>query len=455
MKRELFALPKQLEFLRSKAPQLLFSGAFGAGKTRSLAMLIVQRASHKGAVEALVRKHLVSLRATTLKTLLEPDGELPPPLPEGSYVHNKMERRIRIKGGGEIIYFGIDDTGKLGSYGLTGAAVDEATELSEDDWDKLRGRCRVKVTGLRNQIYGATNPGPPSHFLAKRFGLALGHKPAKGCAVIHTKATDNFTLSEEYLELLDSFEGVARKRYRDGLWVGSDGLVYSAWDRDIFERERPDGDFHQWILGVDDGFKNPAAILLIGVDGDDRLHVAREWYERGRQAEEIAVEVKRLVKGLSNVFCVVVDPSSPRLIEQIRATGLPVEGGENDLRNGIRTVQDRFKIGDDKLPRLTVSPSCENLSRELESYENRRDPHTGEYTDVPVKNFDHACDALRYAVMKIDGVFSLTKATSSVKPGVERFIRRQSVQPVPPSLPTARVSAGPAVMAGRSRFGGR
>jgi hypothetical protein len=105
----------------------------------------------------------------------------------GSYDHNKSDKVIKIHGGGEIVYFGLDEPAgqpaarKIGSLSLTGCAVDEAEELSESDWTALRGRVSVDVPGLPQQLYGATNPGPPSHHLARRFGLAGGHKCQPNC----------------------------------------------------------------------------------------------------------------------------------------------------------------------------------------------------------------------------------------------------------------------------------
>ena len=83
-------LPAQLDFIRAKQREVLYSGAFGAGKTRALCMKLVTRlVGNPGAREGLARKHLVSLKATTLRTLLEQDGKLPPVLPAGTYEHNR------------------------------------------------------------------------------------------------------------------------------------------------------------------------------------------------------------------------------------------------------------------------------------------------------------------------------------------------------------------------------
>ncbi len=164
----------------------------------------------------------LSLKATTLRTLLEPDGNLPPVLPRGTYEHNKSEKTIRVAGGGTLFYFGIgdaDDYTKIGSLNLSGCAIDEAVELREEDWTMLRGRVRLDVGGLPMQIYGACNPGPPSHFLAKRFGLAGGYEAAKNCESFTTKSLDNVFLPQAYVEDLLTLTGTAKARYVLGAWV--------------------------------------------------------------------------------------------------------------------------------------------------------------------------------------------------------------------------------------------
>ncbi|GAG45884.1 unnamed protein product, partial [marine sediment metagenome] len=111
--------------------------------------------------------------------------------PEGMYTHSKSDKTIRIHGGGQIQYFGIDDSQKIGSYGFTGCAIDEAVELDENDWRWISGRCRIIVPDIKHQIYAACNPGSPSHFLARRFGLAPDQPIEPNCEVIQTKSMDN------------------------------------------------------------------------------------------------------------------------------------------------------------------------------------------------------------------------------------------------------------------------
>jgi len=389
-------LPKQYDFVQSKSREVLYSGAYAAGKTRALCYRLVSRAQVPGSREGLCRKHLVTLRASTLRTLLEPDGSAPPVLPPNTYSHNKSDRTIKIRGGGEIVYFGLDDPQKIGSYNLTGCAIDEAVELSADDWQMLIGRIRLDV-GVPNSLYAVCNPGAPSHWLAERFGLALGHQAKDGCEVIHTKTTDNSFLPKDYIESLTTLGGVAYRRFVMGEWCASDGLVYDRWDRMIHLTEQDD--VGNYIVGIDVGYRNPTALLLVGRDRDDRIHVEREWYKTQQLEADIVAKCLDWSKRFSpEVF--VVDPSAAGFIETLRSNGLNVAAANNKVFEGIQSVQGRLQVQQDG-PSITVDPRCFNLMREFESYE-WLSGHSG-LTDKPRKENDHAMDALRYAIVHLDG----------------------------------------------------
>lgn len=403
-------LPKQAEFLEDNTHRhLLYSGAFGAGKTRGLCIKLRERARMPGAREGLVRKHLTSLKSSTLKTLLEWDGELPPVLPPGSYTHNKQEKSIRIIGGGEILYFGIDDPDKIGSYNLTGCAVDEVVELTEKDYTQLNGRCRLSVTGVFNQLYGCCNPGPPAHFLARRFALIEGRpgEPMEASRAIRTCSADNTYLTDDYQEDLMRMEGVMGLRYRDGLWVGSEGMVYPNYSDTRNVRVVPDPELSErYFLLVDDGFTNPFAVLRCHVDADGGMHIAHEEYERGLLLKQKlkmirrAVWTKELPRSSRKVWpeAVIIDPSAAGLKAEVtNALGMEVVDADNEVLSGLERVRHRLTAQHQEVPpRLTFDPGCIMCRTEHASYERKEDRANGGFLEIPKKKDDHTCDAVRY-----------------------------------------------------------
>ena len=382
-------LPKQKAFVRSSAREALYSGAFGAGKTRALCWKLVARASLPGACELLCRKHNITLKRTTLRTLLEADGDLPPVLHPGTYTHNKQLQTIRIRGGGMIMYFGLDDPDKIGSTSATGAAVDEAVELTEEDWTALRGRIRVKIKGLANQLYGACNPGAPTHHLARRFGLAMGGEAQPGCEAITTRTEDNFFLDRAYVADLLTFTGVALQRYVKGLWVAAEGLVFPGL-LDVFipHREPPPGTA---LGGIDFGFRNPFCALLATVyesaDGRDIVYVYWERYQAGVDLGVHADALDAQPRGRDATwFC---DPEDPEAARDLRKRDLSARKAVNKVLYGIDAVNGLLAGA-----QLYVSEACASLRSESEVYcYSDRDTR-----ERPVDKYDHAMTALRYLV---------------------------------------------------------
>ena len=395
---------KQIEFVTATQRYCLSSGGWGSGKTTSLGYKLLTRATRKGAREILCRKTNVSLSKSTLKTLLEGDGEKPPIFPEGTYEHLKQSQVIKFKNGGEVIYFGLDDPQRLGSINATGAAVDELVELTRRDFDWLDSRVRVNVPGMSNQVYGACNPGPPTHWAAELWGLALAAKAQPDTFHVRTRMTDNPFLPAKYVEAQRSrLTGVRLKRFFDGIWAGADGLVLDQWDRDTHCRPTA-GPYRRAIIGLDEGYSDPFVALLVLIDGDSRMHVAEEIHSPGLHRDEKI----RLIRGMMNgspipVETVIADPSAAELIDDMRRANLPVQGADNTRDSGIEKMRVRLIVAGDGKPRLTVSPNCPMLMQDIETWEYKPlKAGSDQRKDEPSHDSSHGPDALRYATAYLD-----------------------------------------------------
>lgn len=63
-------LPKQMEFVKAKEKQVLFSGGMGSGKSFAICCKLLQQALVPHSFNLLTRKTLSSLKSSTLRTLL-------------------------------------------------------------------------------------------------------------------------------------------------------------------------------------------------------------------------------------------------------------------------------------------------------------------------------------------------------------------------------------------------
>lgn len=257
----------QDDFLNSTASRLLFSGAFGAGKTVVLcAKGLKLSLDYPGNFGLIARKVRATLPQTTLKTFLE---KVCPHELIADY--NKSEGLINLVNGSSIFFCGLDDPLKLGSLELGWAGIDEAIETVEDDWKMLEGRLRLP--GVPHQIFAATNPGPPSHYLYRMF-----FSENRG-EVYQASALDNPELPEDYRQRLLEFEGIYRDRYVYGLWKGLEGLVYSAFDDKICLIPRFEID-KNWPVysGHDFGRVNAAALFYAGSPGTGDFFAFSEYW---------------------------------------------------------------------------------------------------------------------------------------------------------------------------------
>ena len=172
----------------------------------------------------------------------------------------------------------------------------------------------------------------------------------------------------------------------------TEGLVYKEFSRDRHVYTEQPHSIREMIGAVDFGFTNPAAVLSIKRDYDNRYWVSSEYYHRGKTDAEVADYVT-----LQKYAKVYPDPASASGVEEPRRRGVNVRDvtkGADSIRNGISVVRELFKAN-----RLFIHESCVNLISELETYAYPPSrPGLNEYED-PVKEHDHACDALRYGLM--------------------------------------------------------
>lgn len=177
----------------------------------------------------------------------------------------------------------------------------------------------------------------------------------------------------------------------------TEGLVYKEFNRERHIVKNGPLNPNKTILGVDFGFTNPAAVLTIVKDDDARYYVTEEWYKRGQTDAQVADYVAAL-RGQE----VYPDPASASGVEELRLRGVNVREvlkGADSIRNGINTVRELFKSN-----RLYIHKDCVNLIMELETYAypDKKPDHNEE--ENPIKENDHALDALRYALMMDGGI---------------------------------------------------
>lgn len=398
-------LPKQAEFIfDAEHSELLYSGAYGAGKTRALCWRAVHRAADPRAWVGLGRRTMADLRRTTLRTLLEPSGDLPAVLSAGSFIHRRTvgEERIQLHGGGTIVPFGFDSPEALGSAQFSDAMIDEAVECSPAQWTQIMGRLRVSFHLGDGRMHlpslsAATNPGGPTHFLFERFYRESRPGYRK---VIEAPTAENFFLPHSYLRMLGEMRGITRLRYLFGKWAAAEGLVYPMFAPEVHVRHNA-GPWSDWVAGVDYGFTNPMVLRVHGIDGDGRSHVVGSFYKRGITTDEFLDWCRLARSTYSDDMTFMVDPSAAELIERMRRADFDARPANNDVAYGISLIRTRLNLDASGVPRLTMEPDRDGSSGQQEYLAYAIDEKATQ-AEKPKKQDDHVPDADRYAVCEIE-----------------------------------------------------
>ena len=386
-------LIKQDMALFSTERHVGYSGAVGAGKSRAACIkALIHCAGRPKARAGLFRKTLVGLRKSTLKTLIEGDGDAPPVLPHGSYTHNKVNCEIKINGGGSILYSGVETPEAVRSMNLSLALVDEVTELTFEDYAAIDDRVRMRVDDQPLQVMSFTNPATPSHWYAQMMGLSPEKQtPDPNCKIILTKTSDNTYLPPEYIESFERHKGTTYyRRMFLGEWCGTDGLIYPQFSRESHIRKVNTSGWDRMIC-VDDGVVHPFCALDVRVSPDGHFHVAREVYETKMASDQKRAAIKGLCDGDT---LVIVDSAAQDLILSLQRDGIrakPCDKGPGSVLHGINLVQTALVNN-----LFSVDECCTDVIREFETYEwmANRDG----LKDEPRKVNDHAMDPIRYGI---------------------------------------------------------
>lgn len=168
------------------------------------------------------------------------------------------------------------------------------------------------------------------------------------------------------------------------------GLVYKEFDRDRHVTADLPSSWDDYIAGIDFGFTNPTAVIHIKVI-NGAYFITEEFYKIGRTEEQIANYVASC--GFNRVYA---DPESPSAIEVLHTKGIAtmeVIKNKDSIKNGINAIRQLFRAN-----RIRIHNSCVNLINELETYSYDEDQDGKNRNENPIKEHDHALDALRYAI---------------------------------------------------------
>lgn len=302
---------------------------------------------------------------------------------------------------GQKIYFrGLDDPLKVTSITVdTGVLcwmwIEEAYEvMKETDFNMLDESIRGEVPdGLFKQVTLTFNPWNERIWIKKRFF----DTPDDDVLAITTNYMCNEWLDESDRAVFERMKQTNPRRYQVaglGNWGIVEGLVYENWKEEAFDH-KSDAFLHEHrnlttVFGLDFGYTNDPSALFCGLLDKEKgqLFVFDEMYEKGMSNKKIAEEISEMGYAKERITA---DCAEPKSIDELKGYGLRVKGakkGKDSIQNGIQWVQDL---------QIIVHPRCVNFLTEISNYTWAEDKF-GVKLNVPIDDFNHLMDAMRYAL---------------------------------------------------------
>ena len=422
---EIEMTPTQKRWINDKTRELLIEGSAGSGKTIFACFkAIMYGLQNKNASIYIYRKTLPSLKRTSLKEIVQILDKYHIP-----YDQNKSEGTILLTQTESVMYFGaLDSISKVRSINADLIYIEQAEELVDTEfYTELmlrlgRGEASKRPGGYA-QMMIVVQPEDEEHWIYKRYheftdatrkyemdkkdAIAKG-LPYKSYDEIlaeiqarrksaHFHYSENIKLppyQRDYYDQLKYEDYELWLRYSAGQWGKLSNVIYPNYDT-IVNREH----FDFYSFGVDYGFNNPSAFLLLAWY-DDEVYVIDEVYERELTTSELIEKCTNMLfenrLRVSDLHTGFGDAAEPDRIEEFYQAGYPIEPSVKDVSAKINTT---------KQTKIHIHPRCVNTIKEIKGYIYKKNKD-GVVLDEPIKVNDHAMDALGYGVYGVRGALS-------------------------------------------------
>lgn len=388
IKKEVFNevyLPFLLDY--SKRYEVYY-GSAGSGKSVFITQKIIIKSLKQKRRVLVARKTAKSNEASTFKLFIDI-------LTQFKLLSlckiNRTTQKITLPNNSEIMFVGLDDVEKLKSItGITDVFIEEATEISKEDFLQLNLRLRALVDNL--QVFISFNPVSKANWVYKMWFAEGVTVDTDTTRILKTTYLDNKFLPEDYIKAIESYKETDYtyyKIYALGEFASLEKLVFSNWELGTL----PASTTENWDLciGLDWGFVNDKTALICSLlDEDSRtLYVFDAWGATGLTNDKIAKAIEELGYKKSTI---IADSAEQKSIEEVKQCGIsrikPAKKGKGSIIQGIQKLK-QFKI--------IINPTLTEVVEEFQNYSWKKNKE-GEYINEPIDDWNHYIDALRYSL---------------------------------------------------------
>ena len=398
-------------------------------------------------------------------------------LEPGPYIkaYNKNELVLTLTNGSEALGRHMGNIETVLSMNLGFFYLDQVEFVPEDLWLALEGCLRrwnpaALEEFTRNNAgaalpkhYGIGTGNPAPTWVRERFKYATRDGSAGKYKLYEAPTSANKeNLPPGYEEeLRASYPADWVARFLDGDWSVFEGQVYQEVSEKHIIEPFAMPDYWPRHLGWDHGTRNPTAVIWTAVDEDGNIVVYNEYYKAGPVLQEHAEAVKLRCEGdvvprstdtqqaiicwMDSQVAGLADHITGRDFRQLYLDyGIAGVPAHKQLGAGIGRLRQLLhpdnahsfpkwhpRAGQMGSPRMFFfAGRCPALMKELPAYawKKKRAGQSQEAPEEPIKGFDHALDAWRYAVM---GIFASATAPKAEKiPTYSEWVHAQMMKPL-------------------------
>lgn len=361
-------LTRNFDALNTKDIRFVINqGGSRSSKTYSICqMLIVYCLTNPGKMVSIIRKSFPALRSSVMRDFIEVMKDL------NIYKtseHHKTENMYNFNNGSSVEFFSVDDEQKLRGRKRDVLWANEANELNFDEFNQLNMRTTDKL------IFDF-NPSDNEHWLYELMNR-------DNSTLIKSTYTDNPFLSDEQIKEIEHLISVDENYYKIyalGEKPTPTTRIYTHFKQYTTLPEKID----DIVYGADWGFNHPTALVKVYIS-DGKAYVEELLYKSHLTSSDIVSEF--IKAGVDKSKYIYSDYARPEIIEDLKRAGYNMKDSNKEVREGINTL---------KQMEIFIKHDSVNLWREFRMYSWKT---KGEQVlDEPVKVYDDALDALRYAL---------------------------------------------------------
>jgi phage terminase large subunit len=357
-------------------PIRVIQGGTSSAKTYSILLYLIYYSLKRNVLISVVAESVPVLKRGAYKDFIDIISKMN--LYDEKF-HNKTDRTYELNNS-TFEFFSADDHSKLRGSRRDILFLNEANNITFDAFQELN---------VRTKQFTFLDFNPTSPFYAHT--QLIGND---GVDFLIVTYKDNEFLDSKIINEIESWEVKAKtSEYWNNRWkvmgLGQLGIQSGAIYNDWNEIDSVPANAELLGSGLDFGFTNDPTALCSIYRYNGEIIVDEVIYQKGLLNNQLAKLIKQSPAKNSIIYA---DSAEPKTIAELKSYGLnvlPVVKGKDSINNGIQLIQQQ--------PFRVTSRSI-NLIKELQNYVWMKDKE-GKSLNIPIDNFNHILDGLRYFFM--------------------------------------------------------